>query len=109
MDFGMVAAIVTAIAGLIGLFFGRRYWDMLQNMVSDQDREVRRLQHLTRSLRDRLDEVERNFYDRGLELERCLSAVDNFAASNQLLINEAQALRKEKVELQRRIVQLEQE
>lgn len=99
MDAAITAAILTGLASLIGLFFGRRYWDMLNGLVTSQAKEIERLQTLTRDLRDRLDRLEEQLFERSLQLQETMSSLDNYIVSSQNLLIENQKLRTENAQL----------
>lgn len=104
MDSAIIAAVLTGLAGLIGLFFGRHYWAMLNNLVTSQQREIERLQKLVRELRDRLDRLESDLYQKALELQETMGNLDNYIVSSQNLLLENQQLRTENERLKSGLV-----
>lgn len=96
-----IAAILTAIAGLLTIFFGREYWRSYSGLIDDLKAEVSRLQKLIRDERSRMDRIENRLHQRELELSQAQATLDNYVAISQNLTEENRQLRQ-------RIRQLEQ-
>ena len=62
MDMGWVAAVITALGGLFGLFFGRSHWKMLQGLVDDLEETIDEQKTEIKALRQRLDLTERAYH-----------------------------------------------
>jgi len=91
----IITAFLTGVAGLIAFFFGRQYWGVLSGLITSQAKEIERLQELTRHLRDRLDTLEEKCYQKDLQLQETMSALDNYIVSSQAMLLENHNLRLE--------------
>ena len=95
MDLGFTAAIITAMAGLIIVFFGKPFFGLFRDLIKgDQEEmlrlhaEISRLTTLTNDLRARIDQIESESHKKDIEIERLRHRLDDYVASSQYLTNE---------------------
>lgn len=89
----VITGLIAGIASIIAIFFGRQYWLAFAGLIDDLKGEVDRLQEVTRTQRDRLDDLEKRLHHRELELLQVEANLDNYVNSSQLLTNENKRLR----------------
>lgn len=89
----LLGVILTGIAGLVTIFFGREYWRSYSGLISDLKAEVTRLQGVNRDLQSRMDKIENRLHQRELELSLAQATLDNYVAMSQGLTEENRQLR----------------
>jgi len=94
MDAAVIPAIITAIAGIVTIFFGRQYWSNYSGLIRGLQAEVARLQQTVDDLRTRLDQAEDTLHKQELENYDLGAQLDNYVSSAQYLSIESDRLRK---------------
>lgn len=93
MDMGWVAAIVTALGGLFGLFFGRSHWKMLEKLVDSQAKRIEYQKSQLEALRFELDKTEQAYHTCVSEVQIRERAIDRYTSSIRKLTLENKRLR----------------
>lgn len=99
MDYGWIAAAVTAMAGVFGLFFGRSHWAMLNKLVDEHAKRIDQLANYNASMRIELDAVEKRYYEAVNESNSRANVVDNYVAMVETLNKDNDRLREENARL----------
>ena len=77
--------IVGALVGVIGIFFGRLYWQVLKDLITRQAEEIQRLQDLTVVLRDRIDTLDDSSHKKSLIIQEAMGKIDDYVGVAQRL------------------------
>lgn len=93
------ASIVTAIVGLVGLFFGLGFWGIMRSLVANQTTEINDLRKQVKDLSLRLDVMEQEKYKQSIKLEATQNQLDNQVLAAQLLTEQNKRLSRENKEL----------
>lgn len=97
------------IVALLGLFFGVSFWMMFRGLIANQRTDILRLQELVAVLRDRLDAVEEEQHQCELARQDALRRLDDYVASNQILMQRNEQLATENGDLRARLSVLSQQ
>lgn len=99
MDDNTIVAVITGIAGLVTIFFGRAYWSSFKKLIDGSQLEVERLRLKVEAMQVQIDSLERELMsaikDRATllaRIESCNALADRLTAENARLAREVSHL-----------------
>lgn len=89
----IIVGILTGVAGLVTIFFGKSFWRVFKDLVDDNQAEIMRLRQRLDDLQNKLDKMERSLTDALLEQSRLMAKVDDYSSQAQGLLFENKRLK----------------
>lgn len=101
----IIAAILTGVAGLVTIFFGRSFWNIFKDLIDDNQTEIVRLRQRLDDLQKKLDTMEKQLTEALLEQSRLVAKLDEYAGQAQNLLFENSRLKTLVSDLQEELAQ----
>ena len=98
-----IAVAIGSLVSMVGLFFGARYWAAFSNLIRSQGKELNRLTVVQAQLQRRIEQIEKQYYDRTIELVETRARMDDYVSLSQHLQNRIDDLRLENERLKTRL------